>query len=582
MKNKLQSLSSIAKSIQYFLSGLLISVILSSPALQAQEYQTSPSSKSNRRVLEVPGDAYYPVAEKSKVYSPAYTYSVPGFFTTQVNVSSDGENIVGDASNEPSIAFDPNNPDKMAIGWRHFETINNSFRQAGIGYSSDGGITWSFDQVIDPGVFRSDPVLDADAQGNFYYNSLTVSGGDYWCDIYKSENGGETWNDETFGYGGDKQWFSIDKSNGPGSGNIYHYWSSVSICPPYKFTRSVDNGVSYEDCSGIPGNPYWGITSIDADGNLYVCGTSGNNFVVAKSSEAQNGTENMSWDFNKSVSLGGSIVGFGGDDCPNPQGLLGQTIIATDSSGGITNNNVYLLCSVERFQVDDPCDVMFSRSSDGGLTWSSPVRINDDEGIDAYQWFGTLSVAPDGRIDVIWLDTREFPGTVQSRLYYAASWDGGLTWSQNIPLGESFDPHVGWPQQNKMGDYFDMFSTLEGAHLAWANTLNGEQDVYYAFISPEITATGSLQENSSLTLDQNVPNPFRSQTYIGFSLKEQAAVTLQVFDLTGRVVAVLAEGVHSIGKHRVLFDSDGLKAGVYYYRLQAGKEIATRKLMVME
>lgn len=56
-------------------------------------------------------------------------------------------------------------------------------------------------------------------------------------------------------------------------------------------------------------------------------------------------------------------------------------------------------------------DVMFARSVNGGLTWNAPVRINDDSTQTAWQWFGTMSVAPNGRIDVVWLDTRDNPGT---------------------------------------------------------------------------------------------------------------------------------------------------------------------------
>jgi Neuraminidase (sialidase) len=61
---------------------------------------------------------------------------------------------------------------------------------------------------------------------------------------------------------------------------------------------------------------------------------------------------------------------------------------------------------VVRLSNSDSADVMFSRSNDGGLNWSSPKRVNDDTGTENYQWFGTMSAAPNGRIDAIWLDTR--------------------------------------------------------------------------------------------------------------------------------------------------------------------------------
>ena len=118
---------------------------------------------------------------------------------------------------------------------------------------------------------------------------------------------------------------------------------------------------------------------------------------------------------------------------------------------------------------------MFARSTDGGQTWDNPTRINDDQYNNKWQWFGTLSVAPNGRIDAAWLDTRNAPinNEYMSELYYSFSTDEGITWTENERLSESFHPHNGWSNQNKMGDYFDMVSDNNGAHLAWANTING-------------------------------------------------------------------------------------------------------------
>ena len=93
-------------------------------------------------------------------------------FYVQVNTNALGHDIIGDAGNEPSIAVDPNNPNRMAVGWRQFDTITSNFRQAGVAYTTNGGLTWT-SSVLTPGLFRSDPVLRADADGNFYYSSLS-------------------------------------------------------------------------------------------------------------------------------------------------------------------------------------------------------------------------------------------------------------------------------------------------------------------------------------------------------------------------------------------------------------------------
>ena len=429
---------------------------------------------------EIKDDDYVPVLRKDQERSPAYNYSIDNIITVQVNVDENGQNIVGDAANEPSIAVDQTNPNRMTIGWRQFNTVTNNFRQAGYGFTTNAGQTWTFPGVIEPGVFRSDPVLDSDADGNIYYNSLT-NDPVFFCDVFKSNDGGSTWDGGTFAQGGDKQWMTIDKTGGPGIGHIYAFWtSSFSVCSPGFFTRSTDGGGSYEDCITIPNNPYWGTLAVGTGGELYVGASIGSDFLVAKSTNAQNSGEIVIWDMATVVDLDGSIS-FGGG--PNPGGLLGQTLISVDASGGPYHGNVYLLCSVERNSNPDPADVMFVRSTDGGVSWSSPIKINDDSGTTAYQWFGTMSVAPNGRIDVVWLDTRDNTGSNISALYYSNSSDGGETWSQNEKLSDFFNSHLGWPNQQKMGDYFDMVSDINGARLAWAATFNGEQDVYYSYIS---------------------------------------------------------------------------------------------------
>jgi len=69
-----------------------------------------------------------------------------------------------------------------------------------------------------------------------------------------------------------------------------------------------------------------------------------------------------------------------------------------------------MLASVQPSGFANGSDVMFVRSTDGGTTFSAPRRINDDPVNHAkWHWFGILSVAPSGRIDVVWYDTRNAP-----------------------------------------------------------------------------------------------------------------------------------------------------------------------------
>ena len=168
---------------------------------------------------------------------PAYIYRLGtsprmispfGAFTSyQVNVDAQGNNIVGDAANEPSIAVDPTDGNKMTIGWRQFNSVQSDFRQGGWGFTTDGGSHWTFPGVLENNVFRSDPVLDSDETGDFSYLSLRET---FYDDIWRSINGGSSWTRLTFGdvSGGDKQWFTIDRTNGHRSwvpvSSLEHLW----------------------------------------------------------------------------------------------------------------------------------------------------------------------------------------------------------------------------------------------------------------------------------------------------------------------------------------------------------------------
>jgi hypothetical protein len=435
-----------------------------------------------REPLEQLDDPFVPVAKEARRTGPAGSLRFGSYQSIQVNVDDAGNNIVGDAANEPSIAVDPTQPNRLAIGWRQFDTITNNFRQAGIGYSSDGGRSWTFPGVLDPGVFRSDPVLEAAADGTFYYNSLSVDA-NYWCDVFTSGDGGSSWGPPVYAYGGDKAWMAVDRTGGIGDGNIYAAWDYAGCCGDDWFNRSTDGAQSFEYPAPIPSQPYWGVTAVGPDGTVYVVGTTSagvdDAFAVALSTTIADPGAPLSFNASFPIVLGGMLQYFLGSGSPNPGGLLGQVWIAADHSGGPSHGNVYVLASVDPPGAD-PLDVHLVRSEDGGATWSVPVRVNDDPlGGNAWQWFGTMAVAPNGRIDAIWNDTRSDPGGFDSQLYYAYSLDGGVSWSPNEPLSPAWNPHLGWPDQDKIGDYYDMASDLVGAHVAYAATFNGEQDVYY-------------------------------------------------------------------------------------------------------
>jgi len=408
-----------------------------------------------------------------KVLEPT-TVERNGFVSIQVNVDAAGLDILGDAANEPSIAVDPLDSRRMAIGWRQFDNVSSNFRQAGRGWSIDRGRTWTFPGSLSAGIFRSDPVLDVDGDGRFYYYSLR---GTLLCDFFFSDDGGQTWTSPHPAYGGDKQWFTIDRTTGPGRGNIYASWSLASN-PWGKrvFIRSTNGGQTFSEPVVLDPAPIWGTLTVAPDGALYIAGNASfnvNYFVVWRSLDAWDSGVTPTWDVFHLPLGGRQVSGVG----PNPVGLLGQLWIAADNSEGPNRGDLYAVGSVDPGG-SDPMDVHFVRSSDQGETWSDPVKVNAGES-GVWQWFGTMSTAPNGRIDVIWIESLSAVEYDQGEVTYAFSGDGGSTWSVPVAVSPVFGSHVGWPDQHKIGDYYDMVSDDTGADLAYSATFTGGQDVYY-------------------------------------------------------------------------------------------------------
>jgi elongation factor P hydroxylase len=414
--------------------------------------------------------------------SPALVSQFGPYTSYQVNVNLNGNNTVGDAANEPSICVDRHNPNRMSIGWRQFNSVASNFREAGFAYTTNGGTRWITPGVLENNVFRSDPVLNSDTAGRFFYLSLVQN---FFDDLWRSITGGHSWTRVGPADGGDKQWFTIDNTSSSGRGFQYQYWSTDgNNYGGRQFTRSTDGGLTWMDPINIPNSPAWGTLDVDSTGNLFIGGVNlnTNRIWCVRSTNAKNGGVIPTFDRSTPVNLGGNIAF---SEPINPAGLVGQVFLAVDRSGTSTNNNVYMLASIQPSGSANGSDVMFARSTNGGITFSAPRRINDDPVNHAkWHWFGTLSVAPSGRIDVVWYDTRNSPNNVISQLFYSFSIDGGNTWSPNVAVSNSFNPFIGYPNQSKIGDYITVVSDDDGANVAYAATFNGEEDIYYVRIRP--------------------------------------------------------------------------------------------------
>jgi subtilisin family serine protease len=110
---------------------------------------------------------------------------------------------------------------------------------------------------------------------------------------------------------------------------------------------------------------------------------------------------------------------------------------------------------------------------------------------------------------------------------------------------------------------------------------------WYMWMEAELGTTVDVTEEnqeipSQITLQQNYPNPFNPETRIRFMLPDASDVSIDVFDVLGRHVTRLVDSRLEAGSHSVSFNGSGLGSGVYFYRMQAGTTVFTRKMMLLK
>ncbi len=84
------------------------------------------------------------------------------------------------------------------------------------------------------------------------------------------------------------------------------------------------------------------------------------------------------------------------------------------------------------------------------------------------------------------------------------------------------------------------------------------------------------------SLSQNYPNPFNPTTKISFSIPTNGFVTMKIFDVAGKEVMTLVNKSMTVGSYSVDFNGASLSSGVYFYRLESGNFVETKKMMLVK
>jgi photosystem II stability/assembly factor-like uncharacterized protein len=280
-------------------------------------------------------------------------------------------------------------------------------------------------------------------------------------------------------------------------------------------------------------------------------------------------------------------------------GSLGGLVFYSANNGdlwnpipiGATNNSINELAVIDAMLFAGTDGSGIFRTSDNGANWE-PVSnglanlqilslevsgstlyagtywdgffISTDYGANWINSTNNLPVAPDNTINAIAFDgSTIFVGLNHNGVY--VSQDNGASW---LGINEGFI--YPWIRSLAVSGPNLVAGTFDNG--IWWRPLT---EIYnFLDIPPKDMAR-------EFALGQNYPNPVKSTTLIPINLPNNANVSIKVFDKTGRMLAIIAEGYFTQGKHKVSFDGSFLPNGIYYYTLTSGIYTQTRSLAVI-
>ncbi len=497
---------------------------------------------------------------------------------------------------EPSICLNPKNPYQVVAGSNTYSAY----------YSTNSGYNWTrFELTNSSWRVFGDPCIIVDTLGHFYYFHLsnTVSPG-YWIDrivCQKSTNGGMSYNDPgSYTYflyhkEQDKEWACVD----PRNNNIYVTWtqfdeygSSYFVdTSKILFSKSTDGGLTWVD---------WGSTGtmkrLDNLGGD--CIDWGNTVEGAVPAVGPNGEIYVTWAgplvrdsqygifFNKSTDGGNTWLPSAQYIAPQPgswyffiyeiERANGFPITCCDISDGPYRGYVYVNF-VDKAGPNDH-DVKFIRSTNGGVNWSAPMKVNNDTS-NKEQFFCWMTVdQKTGYIYILYYDRRDdVSNAASTHVYISKSTNGGASFTDER-ISESAFIATGCIF---LGDYINITAYDNIVRPIWTRLQGNSMSIMTAIIGTPIgIEQPGITVPNEYRLGQNFPNPFNPSTTINYSILKDNFVTLKVYSLLGQEVAVLVNEFKKAGEHSFEFYEPNLASGVYFYKLTAGDFTATKKMIL--
>jgi hypothetical protein len=176
--------------------------------------------------------------------------------------------------------------------------------------------------------------------------------------------------------------------------------------------------------------------------------------------------------------------------------------------------------------------------------------------------------------------------------YITFSSDGGQNWYWEPEKFTPEFPLLDWKYISGLSIYpvyqtfpivFTIHFVLQADSLeAKTNPLLLSTQYYHASFTNNPPSVNDIRKLNAYNLEQNYPNPFNPNTTINYQIPELSFVTLKVYDVLGSEITTLVNEEKPVGSYEVEFDATILSSGVYFYRLQAGSFVETKKMVLMK
>lgn len=212
--------------------------------------------------------------------------------------------------------------------------------------------------------------------------------------------------------------------------------------------------------------------------------------------------------------------------------------------------------------------ILLRRSTDDGITWSdevivSPVGVAGDPSM-------TLD---NGIAHITWTDERA--GVSNSAIRYTMSSDGGLTWCDEMVVGDTLGIDG--------GQSIDSFNGR--VHMVWSSWDSFPASVFYrqgTYETTDVKSNGNIVLSNSQAIVGAYPNPFNNEATVILRLKEPSRIRLALYDSIGREVLIKLNEVMTTGYHKVTLDTRRLSSGVYFVMLSMDGKTEARSLLLLK